>query len=44
VRTRIFDAAGGPRRLVAEMILNGATLKASYAPYDDEARALGRSA
>jgi hypothetical protein len=44
VRTRIFDAASGARRLVAEMILNSATLKASYAPYDDEARALGRSA
>jgi len=44
VRTQIFDAASGPRRLVAEMILNSATLKASYAPYEDEARALGRAA
>jgi hypothetical protein len=44
VRTQIFDATAAQRRLVAEMILNGATLKASYAPYDDEARALGRTA
>jgi hypothetical protein len=30
--------------LVGEMILNSATLKASYAAYDSEARALGRTA
>ena len=41
VRTRIFDAES--RGLVAEMTLNSATLKASYAPYDTEARALGRA-
>ncbi len=40
VRTRILD--GVTRQLVAEMILNSATLKASYAPYDDEARMLGK--
>lgn len=39
VRTRVFEA--GTRRLVAEMILNGATLKASYANYEKEARELG---
>lgn len=42
VRTRIRD--GQTQALVAEMVLNSATLKASYAAYDDEARALGRSA
>jgi hypothetical protein len=42
VRTRIFD--GETRGLVGEMILNSATLKASYAAYDDEARALGKTA
>ncbi len=41
VRTRVFD--GESRALVAEMILNSATLKASYAAYDDEAKALGRT-
>jgi hypothetical protein len=40
VRTRVFD--GESRALVAEMILNSATLKASYANYDGEARLLGR--
>ena len=40
VRTRVFD--GESRALVAEMILNSATLKASYANYDSEARILGR--
>ena len=40
VKTRILD--GATRQLVAEMILNSATLKASYAPYDDEARVLGK--
>ncbi|MEJ8821370.1 hypothetical protein WKW80_04875 [Variovorax humicola] len=39
VRTRVFDAAS--RELVAEMILNGAVMKASYPAYEDEARALG---
>jgi len=34
VRTRIFDAAG--KRQVAEMLLNHATLKHSYADYDAE--------
>ena len=42
LRTRIVDAIS--RVLVGEMILNSATLKASYAAYDDEARALGRTA
>jgi hypothetical protein len=42
VRTRIFD--GVSRALVGEMILNSATLKASYAAYDREAQALGRTA
>jgi hypothetical protein len=42
VRTRIRD--GQTQALVAEMVLNSATLKASYARYDDEARELGRSA
>jgi hypothetical protein len=36
VRTRVFDAG----ELAAEMILNSATLKGSYAKYEDEARAL----
>ena len=40
MRTRVFD--GVDRRLVAEMTLNSAVLKASYAAYDSEARALGR--
>ena len=39
VRTRVLD--GESHALVAEMILNSATLKASYAHYDSEARALG---
>ena len=42
LRTRIVDAVSRVR--VGEMILNSATLKASYAAYDDEARALGRTA
>ncbi|WP_227820325.1 hypothetical protein [Ramlibacter tataouinensis] len=41
MRTRVFD--GVTRAPVAEMVLNGATLKASYEPYEREARALGRS-
>lgn len=40
VKTRILD--GNTRQLVAEMVLNSATLKASYAPYDAEARMLGK--
>jgi hypothetical protein len=39
MRTRVYEA--GTRNLVAEMILNSATLKASYANYDKEARELG---
>ncbi|MEL6725836.1 MAG: hypothetical protein AAFP24_12515 [Pseudomonadota bacterium] len=34
VRTRIFEASGETQ--VAEMLLNHATLKNSYAPYDEE--------
>jgi hypothetical protein len=40
VRTRILD--GETRALVGEMILNSATLKASYACYDEDARMLGK--
>ena len=40
VRTRVYVA--GTRTLAAEMILNSATLKASYAAYEAEARALGK--
>jgi hypothetical protein len=40
VRTRIRD--GVTQALVGEMILNSATLKASYAAYDADARALGK--
>ncbi len=39
VRTRVYVA--GTRTLAAEMILNSATLKASYANYAQEARELG---
>lgn len=39
IRTRVFEA--GTRREVAEMILNSATLKHSYAHYEAEARELG---
>jgi hypothetical protein len=39
VRTKVFEA--GTQRCVAEMILNGATLKHSYPHYETEARALG---
>jgi hypothetical protein len=39
VKTQVFEPGGiSP---VAEMVLNSATLKASYAPYAEEARALG---
>jgi hypothetical protein len=41
VRTRILD--GMTHALVGEMVLNSATLKASYAAYDSEARAVGRT-
>ncbi len=37
VKTRVFDRAGA---VVATMLLNMATLKDSYAPYEDEHRAL----
>ncbi len=40
IRTRVFDAE--TRALVAEMILNHAVMKASYAAYDREAAELGR--
>ncbi len=39
VRTRIFDKAG--KKQVAEMLLNHATLKHSYAPYETELAAMG---
>jgi hypothetical protein len=39
VRTKVYEA--GSRKLVAEMILNGAVMKASYANYEREARELG---
>jgi hypothetical protein len=42
IRTRVYD--GLNRTLVAEMILNSAVLKASYAAYDSEALALGKTA
>jgi hypothetical protein len=41
VRTRVFD--GDSRALVAEMILNSAVLKASYADYERDAQALGKA-
>jgi hypothetical protein len=43
IRTRVYEAGGdaATRQPVAEMILNSATLKASYARYDEEAKALG---
>jgi hypothetical protein len=42
VRTRIFDASGTTQK--AEMLLNHATLKDSYAPYAAELAALGGAA
>ncbi|MBS0427051.1 MAG: hypothetical protein JSR41_07165 [Proteobacteria bacterium] len=42
VRTTVYEA--GSRKLVAEMILNGATMKASYPHYEAEAKALGLAA
>ena len=40
IRTRIFD--GIDRRLVAEVLLNSATMKDSYARYAEEAKLLGK--
>ena len=40
VRTKVYEASAA-RPLVAEMILNGAVMKASYANYEKEARELG---
>mgnify|MGYP001190655890 CR=1 FL=1 len=40
VRTSVYD--GESDKLVAEVILNSATLKASYAKYDEDAAALGK--
>ena len=40
IRTRVHEASAA-RPLVAEMILNGAVMKASYPEYEREARALG---
>lgn len=42
VLTKVYEA--GTRKLVAEMILNGATMKASYPHYEAEAKALGLAA
>lgn len=42
VRTRVLEA--GTQRQVAEMILNHAVLKQSYAKYDEDARALDQRA
>ena len=39
VRTQVFES--GSQKRVAEMILNGATLKQSYANYEADARAIG---
>jgi hypothetical protein len=39
VRTRIFDASG--KKQVAEVLLNHATMKNSYAKYGEERKALG---
>jgi hypothetical protein len=41
IRTRVFEAGAVVREPVAEMILNGAVMKASYTAYEGEARALG---
>jgi hypothetical protein len=40
VKTRVYEASAA-RPLVAEMILNGAVMKASYPGYEREARELG---
>ena len=42
ILTRVLEA--GSRKRVAEMILNGATMKASYPHYEAEARELGLAA
>lgn len=41
VKTSVYDKA--TRELVAEVILNSATLKASYANYAEDAKALGKT-
>ena len=41
IETRVFDAS--TRDLVAVVLLNSATMKESYAPYAEEARALGKT-
>jgi hypothetical protein len=41
IKTSVFDAQ--TNTLVAETILNSATMKDSYANYEDEARALGKN-
>lgn len=43
VRSSVFDPAQVGRPLVAQMILNSATMKNSYARYEEEARALGKA-
>ena len=40
IRTRVYDGTRASRPLVAEMILNGAVMKASYPAYEVEAKAL----
>jgi len=40
IKTRVYD--GETRDLVAEAILNSATLKDSFARYEEEAKALGK--
>lgn len=40
MRTKVYEASAA-RPLVAEMILNGAVMKASYSNYETEARELG---
>jgi hypothetical protein len=40
IRTRVYDGTVASRPLVAEMILNGAVMKASYPAYEVEAKAL----
>jgi hypothetical protein len=42
VRTKVYEMPS--RTLVAEMILNGATMKASYPPYEAEAQAQANGA
>jgi hypothetical protein len=40
IKTSVYDA--GSRQLVAEAILNAATMKNSYAGYEEEAKAIGK--